>query len=214
MKKMLITGASRGIGRAIVTEFKWPKATQAQYELITVARTGDVSIHGDLTDLNFVHKLIADHDIDVLVNCAGIVGSTFYETNMLNYIVPGILMTEFYKKMKSGFIFNIGSNAAYERGQWIRYVNEESVYYFASKQALKALSNLLSDSALNTEVKVVSIEPMLVDTMMNGGNAYAEPHLHLIQPQDIAATIRWITEQPDWIQVNSIHMTNKRKSRK
>ena len=50
---MLITGASKGIGKACSKYFK------NKYEVVTVSRT-DSTICGDLTDITFRNKIIAE----------------------------------------------------------------------------------------------------------------------------------------------------------
>ena len=49
MTVMLITGGSKGIGRAFAEHFK------DKYEIVTVARTGNVTEKGDITDLSLIH---------------------------------------------------------------------------------------------------------------------------------------------------------------
>ena len=60
---MLVTGASRGIGRAVAEHFR-----ASDYQVITVARTGDVNEQGDLTDGAFRKHLVEKYTPDVFVN--------------------------------------------------------------------------------------------------------------------------------------------------
>lgn len=206
MKKMLITGASRGIGAAIAEEFA------SDYNVVTVARTGAVTFQEDLLNEGFL-QLLMSIDFDVVVNNAGTSQSDFTTINQLNYMIPARLTEHFYFKMSSGFIFNITSNAAHEQGQWMRFVPQSGVAYYASKRALKGYTNLLADSALNPNVKLISVEPMLCRTDMVANHEEVEKRLHFIEPSDVAKLIRSTMELPDRLQMNSIHIKNKRKTR-
>ena len=78
MKKILITGASRGLGKAFVEELK------NDYEIISTARSGDVTIHGDLSDNKFVQMLIDEVDADIIINNAGLISNDLKETYKIN----------------------------------------------------------------------------------------------------------------------------------
>jgi 3-oxoacyl-[acyl-carrier protein] reductase len=70
--KVMITGASRGLGLALA------KSLQAENHVIAISRSGGLSserlvqIKGDVTDDSFLKAVIKEHSPDALVNNAGI----------------------------------------------------------------------------------------------------------------------------------------------
>lgn len=204
---MLITGASRGIGKVCAEFFK------EKYEVITVARTGDVSVQGDLTDSKFISSLVQSFDIDILINNAGIIDTDFAKTFELNVMAAGLLATGFYEKMNQGHIINLCSTASTLRG-WSS-MSERRIWYLASKASLKSLSTLLHDSR-KKNIKVTSLEPAWVNTDFAGPKVDISENLSRHQrseiipmkPEYIAQTIDWILNQPDHVVVNSLQIDN------
>jgi len=195
---MLITGASKGIGKACRNHFF------NQYQVITIARTGLVTERGDLTNLNFIRYVVNKHPVvDVLINNVGGGLKGCYAVSFINYIVPCLFMEHYISTMKSGHIINIVSNAAYGAEAYDQGYpkmianNPDRLWYCASKNALKFASNALARSRLG--IKITSIEPGKVD---NRGIGLQEP---CIQVADIPLVIEWVLAQP--FQVNTLHFT-------
>ena len=80
-KKMLITGASSGIGKSIADKFE-----NSEYDIITVARTGDMTENGDLMDAEFRQYLIDKYNPYIFVNNAGAFMSDITQTMTLNVV--------------------------------------------------------------------------------------------------------------------------------
>ena len=207
---MLITGASRGIGKACAEYFR------DKYEVITVARSGNVTYEGDLSDLEFLKKLCAEVDVDVVINSAAVYGKDFQTTIDLNLRASGYILTEFYKKMTAGHIINICSSSANSTG-WAG-MEPERIWYNAMKSALKILSKTFADAKLKN-VKVSSIEPARVNTTI--GNDFKEiseeeyskqtlPWLPM-KPSYIAQVIDWILSQPEHVVISSMELQNFKK---
>lgn len=209
-KRMLITGASRGVGKACADYFR------DKYEVVTVARTGAVTYRGDLTDDTFLKKLCHEVEADVLINNAAVYGKDFKATIDLNLRAAGYLLAEFYRKMSSGHIINVCSSSANSTG-W-EGMAPERIWYNALKSALKRLSKNFSDAKLKN-VKVTSLEPARMNTTI-GGDKMCIPEEEYrrqtrrwipMKPSYIAEVIDWILSQPEHVVISSLEIQNFKK---
>lgn len=188
MKKRtaLITGASRGIGKAIAIEF-----ANAGYDLIITCKNSkteltllaerlqaDASVDcrtfiGDISDYETVTELYSQiTDIDILVNNAGIsyVGLlSDMSSNCWNEIIGTNLNAAFYcsklaipymLKKKSGKIINISSI-------WGAVGASMEVAYSASKGGLDAFTRALAKELAPSNIQVNAIACGMMDTDMN-----------------------------------------------
>ena len=210
----IITGASRGIGRALAIGL-----AEAGYELALVARDGSalngvraeirdidpgiaVSCHPlDVTDaaavLDTVAGLEAEHEaIDVLVNNAGQFrpGSIEADVDDLDAVVGTNLKGAFLmlkavvpvmKAQKRGHIINLSSIA----GKW-GYAGYG--VYAASKFALQGLSESLYKEMLEHGVKVTAVCPNWVATEMAVAAGGTLPPEDMIQLDDLVKTVSWL----------------------
>ncbi|WP_027001460.1 SDR family oxidoreductase [Hugenholtzia roseola] len=206
---IVVTGGSKGIGRAIIEKF-----AQKGYHVCTCGRDKQaldqlkmeietkyqVSLHYRLADLSkpkdiedfiwFVHFL--DQPIEVLVNNAGyfVAGSITEEPagtleNMLNtnllsaYHVTRGLVGKM-KAQKKGDIFNICSIASITA-----YPNGGS--YCISKFALYGMTKVLRLELMPHQIRVVAVLPgaTLTDSWAGAGL----PPERFIKPQDVAKAI-------------------------
>lgn len=209
---VLVTGASRGIGKAIaeyLTEFGYTvyatsrkDADLAQYKHFCAA---DLSTKDGIEKLG---KYITDNKIDVLVNNAGAyINSGIEECNFeeiqglinLNLVVPMYLISKaapYMKEKHSGRIINIGSISG--------IMGEANAsLYSASKSGLVGGTKALALELAEYGITVNTINPGWVDTDM--GNSSAEegeftkdeivdciPQRRFVEPKEIAGMVKYL----------------------
>jgi 3-oxoacyl-[acyl-carrier protein] reductase len=175
-KNILITGGSKGIGKAIAKVFvdEGADVSIAARNLDSLEKTkeelgGNIAIfQADITNPAQREKLIQSYidqkgTIDVLVNNAG--GSNggvaletdmdlFYEAMELNYFSAvhlSKLAVEYMKETRSGSIINITSVFGRESGGKVTYNN--------AKSALISFTKSLADEVISFGIRVNSIAP-------------------------------------------------------
>ena len=184
MKNVLITGGSRGIGRACVEKFAregyavsfiYNNSDSAAAELS--ALTGAHAIKADVSNPNEVKSAVADAltvmgSIDILVNNAGIsLIKLFTDTtdedyyNIMNVNCGGTFFVtrEVSRNMilnHFGRIVNIGS-------MWGKVGASCEVAYSASKSAVEGFTKALAKELGPSGITVNCIEPGVINTEMN-----------------------------------------------
>ncbi len=184
MKRVLITGGSRGIGAACVrafcneghrVAFLYRKNREAAEQLS--AETGALALCADLSDAASAAEGVRRamewlNGVDVLVNNAGIAQTKLF-TDLTDEDWSGMLQANlssaFYvsravaKKMiaqHSGSIVNIGS-------MWGKVGASCEVHYSASKAALRGMTMALAKELGPSGITVNCVEPGVIDTDMN-----------------------------------------------
>src|SRR4051794_20678401 len=177
-KRVLITGANRGLGRALVTAFVDAGAS----EVIAGARKpedreslkarGVTPVQLDVTIADDVEELVHLGPIDILVNNAGIAGfgnpltmdfAAVQEEIAVNYlgvlrvtraVAPGMIAK------RDGMIVNVAT--AFAR------VNLPIVgTYCATKAALLSLGQAMRAYLVEHNVRVITVMPTTIDTDMS-----------------------------------------------
>lgn len=233
-KKVLITGASSGIGQACAQAFAAEGCI-----LILAARRLDrleklkselndkYSVKIDVIELDVrdraqvKSKLAAFDDIDILINNAGLAlglekayeTSTLFIDDMMDTNFKGLLnvtqaIVPGMLKKGSGDIINIGSIAGHE-------VYPGGAVYCASKHAVDALTKGLRMDLMDSPLRVSSIDPGAVNTefstvRFSGDKEKADKVYDGFQPllgEDIAEVALFIASRPAHVQVaNAIVM--------
>ena len=209
-KNIVVTGASKGMGKAIAASFAAEGAhlflcarnaaqlnitvaqIQQQYPGVVIkSTTADLSIKDETIAFgNWINKQVGA--IDILVNNAGqfLPGSVYNETDgLLEQMIQTNLYSAYHLtktllptmiEQQQGYIFNICSIASLQA-----YSNGGS--YSISKFALMGFSKNLREELKPYNIKVAAVYPGAVLTDSWGN--YDNSHHRIMEATDIAAMI-------------------------
>lgn len=181
---VLITGGSRGIGRAMVELFTknghnvvffYRSSDEVAEELCE--KTGATALKCDISLPDSVSDAVSSAaeklgNIDVLINNAGISEFCFFDSisddqwrNMIDTNLSGAFyvtrqVAKHMISQKHGRIINIGS-------MWGKVGASCEVHYSASKAGLRGMTLALAKELGPSGVTVNCIEPGVIDTEMN-----------------------------------------------
>jgi len=191
VREAIVTGASGGIGKAVVMELE-----QHGYIVHKVNRSVC-----NVTDKDAVDRFVSGISrVDLLVNCAGIshlgeIESITEEELQIRYDVNVLGTVRFckavlplMKKQQEGYIINIGSLRGIE-------CCPGKAVYSMSKFAVRAFSNTLGLEVRKYGIKVTCINPGFVYTDLIKFRIKEEglKPTDIVQPSDIAKTILYLT---------------------
>ncbi|ACZ13024.1 SDR family oxidoreductase [Sulfurospirillum deleyianum] len=166
MKTVLMSGGSSGIGKAIKNIL-----TCNEYEVFNIGRN-EAEIVCDLRDTEALEKKVKawlkSHEVDVLINCAGVGVFDPHETispskikNLIdiNLTAPIILSSLCLRSLQkqSGHIINITSIEATRHAKY-------SALYTATKSGLRDFGHCLFEEVRKSGVRVTSINPDMTQT--------------------------------------------------
>jgi short-subunit dehydrogenase len=225
MKRILITGASRGIGRAIAEKLAAPDVTLLLHGRDTVALAetckvvqsrcaGVVKLIHDLATEKGVASLISQvggDPLDVLVNNAGIAvvkpfrEITFEEwkqTIGVNVTAPFLLMQCLTGQMPPGSsIVNILSIAA-------KTGFENWSAYCMSKFALEGFSQSVRAELHERRIRVLNIYPAATNTEIWDDVAGEWPRKKMISADQVADAVAFALTRPENVAVENITLSN------
>jgi NAD(P)-dependent dehydrogenase (short-subunit alcohol dehydrogenase family) len=225
MKRYLITGASKGIGRAIAQRLAAPDITLLLHGRDTVALaetckavkpycSNVVSLIHDLAKPSGVSDLIAsvgNEPVDLLVNNAGIaVVKPFGEITMVeweqtlgvNLTAPFMLIQRFAPQMPPGSsIVNILSVAA-KTG----YAGWSA--YCMSKFALEGFSQSVREELRDRRIRMINIYPSATNTDIWNHLGGDWPRDKMIPADEVASAVAYALAQPPDVLIENITLGN------
>ena len=217
----IVTGASRGIGKAIslllaLQGAKVVAVARSEDELIELTnKTQGLGIVADVADESDAVHVVAETlrqygRLDIVVCNAG-VGSfnelenfsdtewdRIFDTNVKGTFLLCKAVVPYFKAQKKGHIVGITSDVA-------KRTFAHGTAYGASKYAQDAVLGSLRKEVRPHGIKVSTIYPGLVDTYFNDtrpGSAEAEK-THL-RPADVAQAVRYVLEAPSHVVIDEL----------
>jgi NADP-dependent 3-hydroxy acid dehydrogenase YdfG len=224
-KNVLITGASKGIGRAVALNMaqcnanigliarSLPELEALQQSIIT--NGGQCNFFaGDVADEAFVQQTVANFvqqygSIDILINNAGFGifkkaedttaadWDAVFATNTKGTFLFSKAVIPFMKQQKSGHIINIASDVA-------KRVFDGGSLYCASKYAQDAFSMAIRKELRPFGIKVSVVYSGLVDSYFHAEPQGAGSHAGWLQNEDMADTIIYIAAQPKHVVIDEL----------
>jgi 3-oxoacyl-[acyl-carrier protein] reductase len=212
-KTALVTGASRGIGRAIVAELAAAGASvvlgyrSGQQEAETLAsEVGGRAVQADVSDAEEAVRLVEEAgDVDVLVNNAGLTRDgllarmpdedwrAVLETNLSSVFYTCRAVTRPMMRRRSGSIVNISSVVGV-------HGNPGQTNYAASKAGIIGFTKALARELGSRNVRANVVAPGYVKTRLTNvlpeeataAMLAATPLGRLGDPEDVAGAVRFL----------------------
>lgn len=215
-KRVIITGASSGIGRCLAERMLAEGAvvygigrrftdTDERMKKIEFDLTDSLGISGMIT------RILKEGDVDILVNNAGcayygthetLTPEMIHEMVSVNLEAPMIITGLVLKRMKTvggGRIINISSVTA-DR------INTHGCAYGATKSGLASFGKSLFDEARKCGIKVTTIKPDMTDTSLyrNASFKASGEDESSLYPRDVADAIMQVLEYRDGMNVSEV----------
>lgn len=205
----VVTGGCGGIGAAVRARFEASGATAVSWDLDPSA---DAQV--DCTDEASVDQAVRDTlsrfgRIDILVNAAGITGPTVriedyslkdwrrtLDINLTGTFLCSRAVVPSMRSRNYGRIVNLASVAGKEG-------NPSMVAYSAAKGGVIALTKALAKELTDTEIRVHSIAPAIIETDLikqmepdvRKAMIAKIPLQRLGKPEEVASMIAWLSSE-------------------
>lgn len=224
-KTIILTGASKGIGKALAINL----ATQG-VNLVLVARSQSelaevknqveqagsncLIFAGSVSNESLVNKVVSETlatfgQIDFMINNAGFgvfkrasdISSeewdSIYDTNVKGTFLFSKAVLTSMKEAKSGHIINVASDVA-------KRVFDGGSLYCSSKYAQDAFSMALRKEVREYGIKVSVIYSGLVDSMFHTDPQGDESHTDWLKVEDMSNAISYVMNQPKHVVIDEL----------
>lgn len=223
MSRIIVTGASDGIGRSIVIELAQEGHTVVLFgrneaRLQEVSKlAGDAEYHAfDLNDVTAMEQAVANvlegGDVDVLINNAGIwhkMGDLetisdelileVINTNLTSQILLTKKLLPHIRSRDNSFIVNISSKSGIT-------AQEGQSVYSASKWGLRGFTDVLRADTKDDKVHVIGVYQSGTNTKLFEKAGEDFPVESFTNPDDLAKVIAFTLKQPASLRVNEIRV--------
>ena len=225
MKRYLITGASRGIGRAIAERLAEPECTLLLHgrdrealsktcHLVEARSASAIPLHYDLRYVDSIERMLEEvgsEPLDVLVNNAGIavvkpleeVTLEDWQTTLaVNVTAPFLLTKQLLLQMPEGSsIVNILSVAA-KAGfpGWSCYC--------MSKFALEGFSQSVREELRVRRIRMLNVYPAATSTDIWNPLKGDWPRERMLPPEEIADAVAYVLSRPTDVAIENIGLQN------
>lgn len=224
MNKIVITGASEGIGKSIALTLAGPET-----ELVLVARNKDkldtlaaeiVEAGGkaqghslDLTD-HVALKAFTDAQtgVDILINNAGVwhkrgqlddmtdeTVTTVLATNLTGHILLTKQLLPQLRTSEAAKVINIISKSGVT-------AQDGQTAYTASKWGMKGFTDVLRSDLADTTIRIGAVYQAGTATEMFAKTGEQMPFEKFTDPADLANVIKFMINQPPKIWLNEVHV--------
>lgn len=224
-KIALVTGGSRGIGRACVVElarlgadvtFVYHSNAEAADGLVAELTEQGLKVQAEQADVRdgsraqqIVDAIVEKHDrIDILVNSAGIVSdgllgsmlpdqwSNVIDTNLTGAFNYCRAVTQQMMYQRSGSVVNLSSTAA-------EYASRGQVNYAASKGGINGMTRGMAKELAPRKIRVNAVSPGMIETDMSAairnlaGDQIKKviPMKRIGQPDEIAKVVAFLASE-------------------
>jgi NADP-dependent 3-hydroxy acid dehydrogenase YdfG len=224
-KSIVITGASRGIGKAIAIAMaaynvnlaliarNEEELKQVQDQVIFNGSTAEIFV-GSVTDEAFINQTFTTilqkfGKIDILINNAGygifksienITGTEWdsaFATNTKGTFLCSKAVIPHMKNNKDGHIINLASDVA-------KRVFGGGAMYCATKYAQDAFSMAMRKELRPYEIKVSVIYSGLVDSSFHTDPQGSNNHADWLKNEDMANAVIYIASQPKHVVIDEL----------
>jgi len=226
-----VTGASRGIGRAIAIALAEAGArvslvargAAALHELARAIGPQATAVPCDVADADAVASVLGTlHEAgsapDILVNNAGLFPiapldemalAEFERTIAVNLIAPFAVLRAVLPDMKArgrGHVVTIGSVAD-------RTVFAGNGAYAASKYGQRAMHEVLRQELRGTGVRATLVSPAATDTPIwdpidPDNKPGFPPRAAMLRPEDVADAVVWAVTRPSHVNVDEVRLSS------
>lgn len=224
--RVLVTGASSGIGRAVALQLAregfmviaTARREERLQELQKIEPEIEICVCDLTRDLGPLKKILEKEPVDILINNAGLALGTqslediaeadwkqMFETNVFALIALTQQVLPAMKKKGRGDIVNIGSVAGYQ-------TYPGGSIYNATKFAVRALTEALRKDVLGYGIRVIGIHPGMVETEFSEVRykgdqekaAKVYENFRALKSEDIAESVVWSLHLPRHVNIESL----------